>query len=102
VSRARDLPRKLLAATNDGAELLAYALAVWRDEKRPHGERWAAFELLMDLAFGMAPQGDEVESQGELSAQDAAAEEMLSRLRARAQKNGERRRGRAVLTEKKR
>jgi hypothetical protein len=60
---ARGLARKILAATNDGEELLAYALAVWRDEKRPDRERWAAYELLMDRAFGKPLQRSEIDAE---------------------------------------
>lgn len=41
----------------DGAELVAFALAVFRDAKRPHRERWEALCWLSDHGWGRPPQG---------------------------------------------
>lgn len=39
-------------ATNNGEDLVKYALEVWRDTKRPHAERWMAFVWLSDRGLG--------------------------------------------------
>jgi hypothetical protein len=44
--------RLIAAATNDGAELVQWALAVWRDPSREFSERQAAHQWLSDRYLG--------------------------------------------------
>lgn len=44
--------RGIMEATRDGAELIEWALTVWRDESRDHRERFEAFQWLSDRGLG--------------------------------------------------
>jgi len=48
--------RRILAETHDGDDLVAWALAVWRDPKRTHAERAAMHAWLADRALGRPVQ----------------------------------------------
>ena len=46
--------RMIMEATEDGAELVEWALATWRDPNRSHAERAAAHAWLSDRGLGKA------------------------------------------------
>ena len=48
----KGVARLIAKETRDGAELVEWALAVWRDEERPFAERAAAHAWLSDRGLG--------------------------------------------------
>src|SRR5262245_29934168 len=48
----RGVARQIMSATSDGAELVQWALDVWRDVARPHAERERAHQWLSERGLG--------------------------------------------------
>lgn len=64
----RGVARLIMQETCDGAELVEWALEVWRDPSRSFGERQAAHAWLADRALGKPLQSMDLSASLEVSA----------------------------------
>lgn len=86
--RPKGFARLIREQTNNGADLVAYALEVWQNGKER--ERWEAFQWLSDRGFGKAPSfspvedGDPLELGDVERAIDSYLDELASRREAKA------------------
>lgn len=85
--RPKGFARLIREQTNNGADLVAYALEVWQNGKER--ERWEAFQWLSDRGFGKAPSfspvedGDPLELGDVERAIDSYLDELASRRQAK-------------------